>query len=220
MDSPPRDLPPPTATGLGLRCRATLAALAAGLQQHRWTVAAFLALLALTGGIELGNGRSLLGPDGRFGWWEGDIWSSENSQRFADPYSFSHLVHGILLFGALGLVARRLPLRHRFLLAVVIEASWELLENSPLIINRYRAATIALGYDGDSVLNSLSDILMMTAGFFFASRARVWVCVAVVVAMEVGCALAVRDNLTLNVIMLVHPVEAIKQWQMAGQPHF
>ncbi len=202
MDSPPNGLPPP-ASGFW--------------PQHRRTVAIFAGLLAATAMIELWIGRTFLGPDGRFALWEGDIWSSANSQRFADPYSFSHLGHGILFFGALSLVARRVPLGSRLLLAVLLEAGWELLENSPFIINRYRAATIALGYEGDSVLNSLSDILMMSAGFLFVSRVRIRLSVAALVAMEIGCALAVRDNLTLNVIMLIHPVEAIKQWQMAGQ---
>ena len=99
-----------------------------------------------------------------------------------------------------------------------LEAGWELLENSPLIINRYREASISLGYVGDSVLNSLSDILMMTIGFLFASRVSARVCVAAVLLMEVGCALWIRDNLTLNIIMRLHPVEAIKHWQMAGAP--
>jgi hypothetical protein len=175
-------------------------------------------MLVMTGGIELSMGRSLLGPDGRFGLWEGSIWSSESSQRLADAYSFSHLVHGILFCGLLWLVARRIPVRHRFLIAVLIEASWELLENSPLIINRYREATIALGYAGDSVMNSLSDVGMMSLGFLFASRMRPWVSVAAVIFMEVGCALWVRDNLTLNIIMLLHPIEAIKAWQSVGQP--
>jgi hypothetical protein len=103
-------------------------------------------------------------------------------------------------------------------MAVLLEAAWEILENSPLIINRYRQATIALGYDGDSILNSLSDLLMMSAGFLSAARMRPWVSITLLVVMEVGCALWVRDNLTLNVIMLIHPVEAIKAWQMAGRP--
>jgi hypothetical protein len=186
-------------------------------KQYRWIIGAFIAVLVLTAGIELWMGRSPLGPDGRFGLWEGDIWSSENSQRFADPYSFSHLVHGILFYGFLWLVARRLPARYRLLIALVLEAGWEILENSPLIINRYREATIALGYTGDSVFNSLSDILMMAIGFLFAARARTWISVAAIIAMEVGCALWVRDNLTLNIIMLIHPFDAIKTWQMAGQ---
>ena len=187
------------------------------LKQYHWIIGTFIAVFVLTAGIELWMGRSPLGPDGKFGLWEGDIWNSENSQRFADPYSFSHLVHGILFYALLWLAARRLPARYRLLIALVLEAGWEILENSPLIINRYREATIALGYTGDSVLNSLSDILMMTIGFLFAFRARPWVSVAAVIVMEVGCALWVRDNLTLNIIMLVHPIDAIKAWQMAGQ---
>ena len=179
---------------------------------------ACLAVLALTGGIELWMGRSLLGPDGKFGWWAGSIWSSENSQRVADPYSFSHIVHGMLFYAGLWCIARQLPVRHRLLIALVLEAGWELLENSPLIINRYREATIALGYVGDSVMNSLSDVLMMILGFLFAWRVRPWITGVAIVLMEVGCAICVRDNLTLNVIMLIHPFDAIKHWQMAGAP--
>jgi hypothetical protein len=190
------------------------------IQHHQnfKAVLIMVALVMLTGAIELAMGRSFLGPDGRFGWWEANIWSSENSQRIADPYSFSHIIHGMAFYGALWLVARRLPVRRRLLLAVILEAGWEILENSPLIINRYREATIALGYVGDSVLNSMSDILMMATGFLFARRARWWVTVVAVVVMEIGCAWWVRDNLTLNIIMLVHPLDAIKSWQMAGQP--
>jgi|SRR5665213_556241 len=186
---------------------------------YRWFIAAIVAVFALTAGIELSMGRSFFGPDGRLGLWEGNIWSGENSQRFADPYSFSHIVHGILFYGLFWLAARKLQVRHRLFLALMMESGWELLENSPLIINRYREATISLGYVGDSVFNSLSDILMMMLGFLFAWRMRIWVSVLAVVVMEAGCALWVRDDLTLNVIMLIHPVDAIKTWQMAGQPH-
>src|ERR1019366_1428890 len=104
------------------------------LKQYRWIIGAFIAVFVLTAGIELWMGRSPLGPDGRFGLWEGDIWSSENSQRFADPYSFSHFVHGILFYGFLWLVARKLPVRYPLVLALLLEASWEILENSPLIL--------------------------------------------------------------------------------------
>jgi hypothetical protein len=188
------------------------------LKRWGWIAIAVVAVLALTGAIELWLGRLPLGPDGRFGLWEGNIWSSEQSQRVADPYSVSHVVHGVLFFGLLWLAALRLPVRQRYLLAVLLEAAWEILENSPLIINRYRAATIALGYQGDSVLNSLSDILMMSLGFWGASRTRRWACVTAVVVLELGMLLWVRDNLTLNVIMLVHPIDAIKAWQMAANP--
>ena len=188
------------------------------LRDHRSIVIIFFAVLIVTGAIEFCMGRSPLGPDGRFGLWESDIWSNECSQRLADPYSFSHLTHGILFCGALWLAARKLPLRHRFVIALLLEAGWELLENSPLIINRYREATIALGYVGDSIMNSLSDVVMMSLGFWFACRVRPWVSVLAVLVMEIGCALWVRDNLTLNIIMLVHPFDAIKAWQSAGHP--
>jgi hypothetical protein len=176
-------------------------------------------VVGLTATAELWMGRLPLGPDGRFGWWEGNIWSQEQSQRFADPYSFTHVVHGLLYYSLLWLLARRAPARVRFIAALVIEAAWEILENSPIIIDRYRAVTIALGYTGDSVLNSLSDILMMSIGYFFAWRLRVWQSVVVGLALEVGLALWVRDNLGLNLIMLIHPIDAIRVWQMAGRPH-
>jgi uncharacterized protein DUF2585 len=194
-----------------------MAAATAGAKK-RYMVAAFVLVLLVTGAIELLMGRSPLGPDGKFGLWEGNIWSSECSQRLTDPYSFSHIGHGILFYGFLWLVARKLPVQYRFFTAVIAEAGWELLENSPLIINRYRQTTIAQGYVGDSVMNSLSDIVMMSLGFLFAWRARPWIVVGVLAAMEIGCALWVRDNLTLNILMLIHPIAAVKAWQMAGQP--
>jgi len=115
-------------------------------------------------------------------------------------------------------IAPKTAVRYRFLAAVLLEAGWELLENSPIIIHRYRETTIALGYAGDSVLNSLSDLMMMSLGFLLAFRVRPWISVAVLLAMEIGCALWIRDNLTLNILMLIHPIPAIKAWQMAAQP--
>lgn len=174
-------------------------------------------LLALTAMAELWLGRLSLGPDGRFGWWEGDIWSQEQSQRLTDPYSLTHIVHGLLFYWLLWLVARRSPPRARFVAAVVIEAVWEVLENSPVIIDRYRAVTISLGYVGDSVLNSTSDVVMMALGYLLAARAPLWASLLTVAALELGLALWVRDNLALNLIMLIHPVNAIRVWQMGGR---
>jgi len=199
-------------------CVELIGALAAKLKRGKGIVLAFLAVTVLTGSIELGMGRSLLGPDGRFSLWEGNIWSSECSQRLVDPYSFSHIAHGMCFYGGLWLAARRLPVRQRFLVAVLLEAAWELLENSPFIINRYRQVTISLGYDGDSVLNSLSDVVMMSLGFLAAFRLRPWHTVMVFIAMELGCGVWIRDNLTLNLIMLIYPLDAIKAWPMTGQP--
>jgi hypothetical protein len=181
-------------------------------------VALCIAISALAAIVELSMGRSWFGPDGRFAFWEGNIWSSEQSQRFADPYSLTHVVHGFLFYAFLALVARRLPVRWRLVAAVALEAGWEVLENSPVIIDRYRAVTIALGYVGDSVVNSLSDILMMTFGLLLAWRLKVWASIATVVAVEMGLLLWVRDNLTLNILMLVHPIQAVRTWQSAGHP--
>jgi len=186
------------------------------LTRNRFVLLSLLGVFAALATVELLCGRSPLGPDGHFGWWDGDIWSSENSQRVADAYSFSHLIHGMLFYGFLWLVARRAPLKFRFLIALLIEAGWELLENSPLIINRYRAETIAQGYVGDSVLNSVSDVGMMAIGFLIARISRLWLVVVLIVSMELGCLWWVRDNLTRNVVMLVHPVSAIKAWQSEG----
>ena len=189
----------------------------ASFRQYTWIIVAGIAVLIVTAAVELWMGRLPLGPDGRFGFWEGNIWSGKPSQRFADPYTLSHSIHGMLFYAFLWLVARKLPVRYRFVGALILEGAWEILENSPLIINRYREVTISLGYVGDSVFNSLSDILFAGLGFLFAWRARVWVTIVVIVAMEVGTALWVRDNLTLNIIMLVHPLDAIKAWQTAGR---
>lgn len=187
------------------------------MKRYRGIVVGVILAFASTAVIELSMGRLPLGPDGKFGWWEGNIWSSEQSQRFADPYSFSHVIHGLLFYALLWLVARRVPMRHRFLIAIILESIWEILENSPIVINRYRTVTISLGYEGDSVVNSLSDILVMSLGFLIAARVRLRVCLALVVVIEVGMLAWVRDNLTLNVIMLVHPIEAIRAWQMNGR---
>lgn len=161
-------------------------------------------------------GRLWLGPDGRFGWWESDIWSSSQSQRVFDPYAFSHILHGVLFYAVLWLVARKRPIGARFLGAVILEGAWELLENSPLIIDRYRAVTIAQGYIGDSILNSISDIFLAALGFVIAWRLTFLWSVAFVVVTEVVMLALIRDNLTLNIIMLVWPLDGIREWQSVG----
>ena len=175
-------------------------------------------IAAVTAAVLLWMGRSPLGPDGRFGFWEGDVWSRFQSQRLFDPYLFSHIAHGFLFYGLLFLAARRVPVRLRFLAAVALEGAWEILENSPLVIDRYRTVTMALGYAGDSVLNSMSDLLMAAVGFLLALRLPTRGSLVLVLAMEVGTALWIRDNLALNIVMLVHPVDAIREWQSAGRP--
>lgn len=147
--------------------------------------------------------------------WAGDIWSSHNSQHWFDPYSFTHVLHGVLLYGLLALLLPRLPWTWRLTLATAFEAVWEVLENSPLIIQRYREATIGLGYEGDSIANSLADILCCAIGFLLARRLGFRRSAMVFVVTELVLLVWVRDNLTLNVLMLTCPIEAIKTWQMA-----
>jgi hypothetical protein len=148
--------------------------------------------------------------------WEGDVFSAGNSQHLSDWYSPSHIIHGFIFYGVLWLVARHWSMGTRLAAATFIEAAWEVFENTPFIINRYREATISLDYYGDSVLNSVADIVMMVAGFLLASRLPVWATVAIAVVLEVFVGFMIRDNLTLNIIMLVWPSDAIRQWQMGG----
>jgi hypothetical protein len=179
-------------------------------------VLVIVAVVVVTAALESWMGRLPFGPDGRFGWLETDIWSSAQSQRVADPYSFSHVVHGFLFYGLLWLVARKRPIAWRLVGAVALEAGWEILENSPLIIDRYRAVTIAQGYVGDSILNSISDIAMAALGFLLAWRLSFWSSVAIIVATELVMLVLIRDNLTLNIVMLAYPIEAIRVWQSVG----
>jgi Protein of unknown function (DUF2585) len=148
--------------------------------------------------------------------YSGDPWSSDNSQHLLDPYSFTHVLHGFLLCGLLALIAPRLSALWRLWLAVSIEALWELIENSEFVIRRYREQTAALGYHGDTIVNSLGDILVCGLGFVLAQHLGFRRAFAVFVLTEVALALWIRDNLTLNIVMLIHPIDAIKEWQAAG----
>jgi Protein of unknown function (DUF2585) len=151
---------------------------------------------------------------GRLTPWSGDIHSEHNSQHIVDPYSFTHMEHGLLFYALLRPFAGRLGPGSRLILAVALEAIWEVAENSPPVIERYRQATIALGYVGDSVVNSLGDIAACTLGFFLAKRLPVRWSVALVLAVEAALLAIYRDNLALNVLMLVFPLESMKAWQM------
>jgi hypothetical protein len=141
------------------------------------------------------------------------VWSPHNSQHLFDPYSLSHVLHGILFFGGFWMMRRWLSLNVRAALATGIEIGWELLENSPIIINRYRAATISLGYSGDSIVNSLGDVASFVLGFYLARRLGLWWSVGMILGVELAMLWLMRDNLTLNVLMLLWPIDAVRRWQ-------
>ena len=147
--------------------------------------------------------------------WHFDVMSAENSQHLIDWYTPSHLIHGFLFYGACWQLSRVLPLSYamRLILAVVIEASWEVVENTDFVINHYREMTISLDYYGDSVINSVSDILVMVLGYFMAARLPVWLTVTIAIALELFVGAMIRDNLTLNVLSFVRPVDAVLDWQ-------
>lgn len=176
-----------------------------------------LAVVAATALIQLGMGRRFLSQSGLILLWAGQVNGPENSQQIADWYTFSHIIHGFLFYGLFHLLGRgRWSLGLCLLLAVLTEASWEIVENTPLVIDHYRNTTASVGYYGDSILNSMCDILWCVAGFFLAWKLPVWTTVTLAIAMEIGAAMVIRDNLTLNVLMLLWPIEWIKRWQMGG----
>jgi Protein of unknown function (DUF2585) len=179
----------------------------------RRTLALAVAIVCAAAGIELTMGRHPICTCGTVELWVGARDSAKTSQMLTDWYSFSHIVHGLLFYGALWLLARRWRLEWRFIAALAVEAGWEVMENTPWIINRYRATTAALGYSGDSVINSISDILMMGLGFALARKLPVWGAVLLVIGLELIPLFAIRDNLTLNVWSLIAPSKALQAWQ-------
>lgn len=168
--------------------------------------------------ILLAMGRTPICTCGTIKLWHGIVQSSGNSQHLSDWYSFSHIIHGMLFFAALRWLLPRQPVGARLALATVIETAWEIAENTPMVIDRYRAATMAVGYTGDAVINSLSDIGMMVLGFLFAMQVRTRTWVTTAIAFELFTLFMIRDNLTLNVLMLVSPMDAIREWQNGLQP--
>jgi hypothetical protein len=148
--------------------------------------------------------------------WSGDPWSSDNSQHLLDPYSFTHVLHGFVLCGLLALIAPRLSPVWQLWLAVSIEALWEVVENSEFVIRRYREETAALGYQGDTIVNSLADIFLCGLGFVLARHLGFRRALALFVVTEVALAVWIRDNLSLNILMLIYPIDVIKEWQTAG----
>jgi hypothetical protein len=186
------------------------------LRKH-WAAVAVAAITALTVAVVRFEGRVWFCDCWQVRVWIASAWSSHTSQHLFDPYSLTHVEHGLIFYWALVWLAPRWAWQGRLVAATAIEATWEIVENSPWVINRYREATAALGYTGDSVVNVAGDVLACVLGFAVARRLGKYGTLALIAAIELGLLWAIRDNLFLNVVMLFLPLEFIKEWQVSGQ---
>jgi hypothetical protein len=194
--------------------RTSLKKVAAANRDNVWPyLALVLVLLATAIGLHL-NGRAWWCSSCKGAFWTGDAWSPQTSQLFLDPYSFTHLMHGFMFCGLITLLMRELTFGWRFVLTMAVESAWEVIENSNTVIQRYREATAALGYQGDTVVNSLGDIACCGVGFIVAYRLGWWRSLLMFFAIEAVLLIWIRDSLLLEIIMLIHPVNAIKAWQL------
>jgi hypothetical protein len=185
-----------------------------GSRRTVWPWLAIILVLAATAVQLRSQGRLWWCACGQPSPWAGDTKSSHNSQHLFDPYSLTHMLHGVIFYWLLTWGLPRMPLAWRLALAVSLEAGWEVFENTELVIQRYRMATLALGYQGDSVANSLGDIVSCAIGFLLARRLGTRYSVALFLLVEVVLLFWIRDSLLLNIVMLIRPMDAIKAWQM------
>ena len=192
-----------------------LASHVARVPRTAWIAAGVIGLLVLHACLLRWMGQPWIYEGGYVKLWHGDVASKENSQHLTDWYTLSHIIHGVLLYALLALLFPRTPVGVRLLAAIGLEIGWELFENSDMIINRYREQALAQGYFGDSVVNSVGDVLAAMAGFLLASKLPKLGSVALVIALELIALYAIRDSLALNIIQLVHPIDAIGAWQAA-----
>lgn len=178
---------------------------------------ALIFLVTILSVFQLWNqGRVWWCQAGDYAPWSWAVWSPHNSQHVIDPYTFTHILHGVLFFWMASLVFRKMPLAWRLLAAISVECAWEVIENTDTIINRYREATISLDYFGDSIINSLGDILSFAVGFWLAFKLGFWRSLIFFALVEIILLFWIRDSLVLNIIMLIYPLEAIKNWQTGG----
>jgi uncharacterized protein DUF2585 len=175
-----------------------------------------VALMVVAGGLEYAMGRPVTYRHGPAGLWSGDVSSDQNSQQIADPYTFTHFTHGAAFYGLTWLAMRPASVATRLIVATGVEAAWEAYENTDTVVERYRTETISLGYYGDSLINSAADIVACIVGFLLAWRLPRAATITWVVLFELMLAFWIRDNLTLNILMLVYPIRAIKEWQAAA----
>jgi hypothetical protein len=173
-------------------------------------------LIALQAAALLAMGHPAICTCGRIDLWHGNPSGPETSQHLTDWYTYTHVVHGFGFYLLLWLIAPRMPFLWRLVIAIGLEAGWEVIENTPFIMDRYRQSALARGYFGDSVVNSVVDTLAAALGFTLARVLPVWVSVAFVVGLELFAAYMIRDNLILNIIQLIHPSEVISRWQTGG----
>lgn len=174
---------------------------------------AITVLLIVVALLERSQGRLWICSCGRILLWAGDIWSSDNSQHWLDPYSFTHILHGFLFFWLVAGLVPRLPFAWQLCLAILIEGAWEVVENSAAIIDRYRAVTVSLGYTGDTIVNSLADIVICGLGFWLARQLGWRRTLVIFIVVEVVLLVWIRDGLILNVLMLIYPIDAVRTWQ-------